>query len=104
MQCATCHGAKGEGDGPAAQALVDDWGSSIRPNNFTKGVFKGGCCGAVVFRAISTGLGGTPMPSFGGAMSDDERWDLAHYVLSLGGERPAVDYLLRDPAGRSTPP
>lgn len=104
MQCSACHGPGGAGDGPAAKSLKDDWGKPIRPANFTRGRIKGGCCGAPIFRAISTGLGGTPMPSFGGAMSDAERWDLAHYVLSLGRKRPAVDYLLRDPAGRTATP
>ena len=104
MQCATCHGENGHGDGPAAKALRDDWGNRITPANFARGEFKGGCCGATIYRAISTGLGGTPMPSFGGAMTPAERWDLAHYVLSLGHQRPAVEYFLRDPAGRITPP
>jgi mono/diheme cytochrome c family protein len=44
------------------------------------------------------------MPSFGAALSPAERWDLSHYVLSLGHRRPTVDYLFRDPIGRSTPP
>ncbi|MBP9203069.1 MAG: c-type cytochrome [Kofleriaceae bacterium] len=104
MQCATCHGAGGGGDGPAARALRDDWGQPIRPANFLAGAIKGGCCGASIYRAVSTGLGGTPMPSFAGAMTEAERWDLAHYVLSLGRKRPALDYLLRDPAGRTTTP
>ncbi|MFN0251965.1 MAG: c-type cytochrome [Kofleriaceae bacterium] len=103
MSCATCHGSSGAGNGQAAAALKDDWGHSIKPADFTTGVFKGGCCGAAVFRAISTGLAGTPMPAFGGAMTDAERWDLSHYIVSLGRHRPAVDYLLA-PAGRITPP
>lgn len=103
MQCATCHGERGGGDGPAAKALKDDWGHPIRPADFTRGAFKGGCCGATIFRAISTGLGGTPMPSFGAAMTPAERWDLAHYVLSLGHTQPTLDYLTA-PAGRITPP
>lgn len=104
MQCQTCHGTAGRGNGPAAAALKDDWGHPIRPADFTAGNFKGGCCGAAVYRAISTGLGGTPMPSFAGALTPAERWDLSHYVLSLGRRRPTVDYLFRDPIGRSTPP
>ncbi len=104
MQCQTCHGPAGKADGPAAALLKDDWGHPIRPANFARGAYKGGCCGAAVYRAISTGLGGTPMPSFGAALSPAERWDLSHYVLSLGHRRPTVDYLFRDPIGRSTPP
>ncbi|MEZ4364360.1 MAG: c-type cytochrome [Kofleriaceae bacterium] len=104
MQCGTCHGEGGEGNGPAAKTLRDDWGNRISPANLAHGDFKGGCCAAIVFRAISTGLGGTPMPSFAGAMTPDERWDLAHFIMSLGRHRPTIDYLLRDPAGRITTP
>jgi mono/diheme cytochrome c family protein len=104
MQCATCHGVEGDGRGPAAATLRDDWGEPIRPADFTAGQLKGGCCGPEIFRAISTGLAGAPMPSFAGATDTQQRWDLAHYVLSLGRHRPAVDYLFRDPAGRMTPP
>ncbi len=104
MSCVTCHGAGGAGDGVAAAALKDDWGHPIRPADFTRGAFKGGCCGAAVYRAISTGLAGTPMPTFGGAMTPAERWDLVHYVMSLGRKHPAADYMLRAPAGRITPP
>ncbi len=103
MGCFACHGLRGTGDGPAASALRDDWGRLVPPADLTRGVYKGGVGGAVVYRAISTGLGGTPMPSFDPAMTPSERWDLAHYVVSLARGRTVVDYLL-DPVGRSTPP
>ncbi len=103
MQCGTCHGARGTADGPAAGALRDDWAQVITPANFARGVVKGGCCGAPIFRAITTGLGGTPMPSFGAAMSPAERWDLVHYVLSLRESKSFFDALL-DPAGRISVP
>lgn len=103
MQCGACHGPGGMGDGAAAAALRDDWGQPIAPANFAQGVVKGGCCGAPIFRAISTGLGGTPMPSFGAAMSPAERWDLVHYILSLRQPTSIFDALL-DPAGRISVP
>ncbi|MFO0722474.1 MAG: c-type cytochrome [Myxococcota bacterium] len=103
MQCGTCHGARGYGDGAAAAALRDDWAQVITPANFAQGVVKGGCCGAPIYRAISTGIGGTPMPSFGAAMSPEERWDLVHYVLSLRQSKSIFDALL-DPAGRISVP
>ena len=104
MQCATCHGLSGRGDGVAAASLRDDAGRRIRPANFSQGAIKGGCCGGAVYRAISTGLNGTPMPSFEAVMTPSERWDLAHYVVSLFKRRPGVDYLLTDPAGRISTP
>lgn len=103
MSCATCHGTGGAADGQAANTLKDDWTNPIKPADLSAGAFKGGCCGAAVYRAVSTGLAGTPMPAFGGAMTPAELWDLAHYVMSLGKRRPAVEYFLA-PAGRITPP
>lgn len=100
--CTVCHGDQGHGDGPTAEHLVDEGGAPIRPANFHKG-FQGGKGAAVAFRAISTGLGGTPMPSFG-HLDDAQRWDLAHYVASLADPRTPLDYLFNDPAGRIQQP
>jgi len=36
-----------------------------------------------IFRTMSTGLSGTPMPSFSDSVSEEDRWALAYYVLSL---------------------
>jgi mono/diheme cytochrome c family protein len=104
MQCAQCHGARGRGDGPSQKTLKDDWGHRLRAWNFTKGYFQGGRGAAVVFRAISTGLSGTPMPSYVDQLTPEECWHLAHYVLSLAGERGAAAYLFSDPAGRQQQP
>jgi cytochrome c oxidase cbb3-type subunit I/II len=64
LQCWTCHGASGKGDGPSASALIDDWEVPIRPFDFTSGAFKFGDSPADVYRTFNTGLTGTPMPSF----------------------------------------
>lgn len=101
--CNACHGDQGRGDGAASAALVDENGAPIRPANFHVG-FQGGKGAVVAFRAISTGLNGTPMPSFGPILDDAQRWDLAHFVHSLQEPRSAVDYLFNDPAGRIQEP
>jgi mono/diheme cytochrome c family protein len=36
-----------------------------------------------MFRAIATGIGGTAMPTWKGAITDEEIWALAHYVQTL---------------------
>jgi cytochrome c oxidase cbb3-type subunit 2 len=36
-----------------------------------------------IYRTITTGLSGTPMPAFKDAFPDDDRWALAYYILSL---------------------
>lgn len=64
LQCWTCHGMAGKGDGPSASALLDDWEVPIRPFDFTTGDFKFGDSPADVYRTFNTGLTGTPMPSF----------------------------------------
>jgi cytochrome c oxidase cbb3-type subunit 2 len=82
-KCYECHGDGGKGDGPAAAQLRDDFERPIRPTDFTRGQFKAGAAVTDVFRALTLGLDGTPMPSFGDALTDEERWAIAYYVLSL---------------------
>ncbi len=88
MDCAKCHGPTGRGDGPAAKAgLKDDWGRPIKAYNFTRGIYKSGRREADLYRTFTTGLNGTPMPSFGDLLSDEERWALADYIRSLAPRR-----------------
>ena len=63
--------------------MRDDFEFPIRPTDFTRGQFKAGATPADVFRTMTVGLDGTPMPSFADSLSDDERWALAYYVVSL---------------------
>ena len=82
-KCWECHGRTGLGDGEKAAGLKDDWGFPIRPANLTSGSFKSGSTVADIYRTISTGLTGTPMPSFQDSFSDADRWALAYHILSL---------------------
>lgn len=84
MECSKCHGGEGKGDGPSSVGLKDDWGQPIRPRDFTSGVFKGGSANADLYKRIALGIGGTPMPAFKAPqITDEERWDLVHFVHSL---------------------
>jgi cytochrome c oxidase cbb3-type subunit I/II len=82
-KCFQCHGPGGKGDGPSADELKDLAGFPIRPADFTRGQFKGGSSAPDIFRTMSLGLDGTPMPSFADSMSEPERWAISYYVLSL---------------------
>lgn len=82
-KCAECHGQSGRGDGPSAETLQDDFQRPIRPADFTRGQLKAGASVTDVYRTLTTGLDGTPMPSFADSMSDDERWAIAYYVLAF---------------------
>jgi cytochrome c oxidase cbb3-type subunit 2 len=82
-KCWECHGKQGKGDGEKAAGLTDDPGFAIRPANLTSGQFKSGPSVTDIFRTISTGLNGTPMPSYRDSFPDADRWALSYYILSL---------------------
>jgi DMSO reductase family type II enzyme heme b subunit len=102
IECWKCHGQAGRGDGDSAPTQADDEGFPIRPADLTEPWrFNGGASVADIYRTLRTGLDGTPMPSFddlidSGFITDDELWNLAHYVRSLGPERlPRVREVVR---------
>jgi cytochrome c oxidase cbb3-type subunit 2 len=82
-KCWECHGDGGKGDGDKAEGLMDDFGFPIRPANLTTGQFKSGSGVTDMFRTITTGLSGTPMPSYGDTVSEGDRWALSYFVVSL---------------------
>jgi len=86
-KCWECHGRTGKGDGEKAAGLKDDFGFPIRPADLTSGQFKSGAAVEDIFRTISTGLSGTPMPTYKDSFSDQDRWALAYYILSLSAFR-----------------
>lgn len=67
LDCWSCHGPKGKGDGNASKGLRDGWGNPIRPMNLTNTQYKGGADAKNIYRTLHTGLNGTPMSAFGGA-------------------------------------
>jgi cytochrome c oxidase cbb3-type subunit 2 len=67
MQCWSCHGTEGRGDGATADRLKDDWGQPIRPYDFTGGTYKAGGDSRDIYKTFETGLDGTPMPSYADA-------------------------------------
>jgi mono/diheme cytochrome c family protein len=83
MQCASCHGEQGKGNGPSAPTLMDDWGHRITPHDFTEGPLKVGDEPKDLYRAFMTGLNGTPMPSYAESLKPDEAWALVAYVRTL---------------------
>jgi cytochrome c oxidase cbb3-type subunit I/II len=82
-KCWQCHGTTGKGDGESAVGLNDDFNFPIRPADLTGGQFKSGSSVTDIFRTVSTGFSGTPMPSYHDAFPDADRWALAYYILTL---------------------
>ena len=89
-ECIKCHGTQGRGNGPSAPTLKDDWDKHIRPADLTKRwTFRGGGAREDIFRTITTGFNGTPMPAYGETVNEADRWDLVNYVYSLSrGDSP----------------
>jgi len=86
-KCIECHGVDGRGDGNAFN-LKDDWGFPIQPASWHKcWNFRGSRQDAYnvknIFRTFSTGVNGTPMPSFADNTTIEERWHIANFVQSL---------------------
>ncbi len=86
MGCANCHGQIGLGDGQSAAALTDADGNPIKPFNFQEGILKGGSRVEDIYRTFYTGLAGSPMPAFGGILSDEDNWHLVSYAIYLMGK------------------
>ncbi|MCM2277749.1 MAG: c-type cytochrome [Oligoflexia bacterium] len=84
QQCVACHGPEGKGDGPAAGSLTP------APRDFTRaGGWKNGRKPSQVFKTLVEGIPGSAMAPYGTLPAED-RWALAHFVLSLG-EAPEAD-------------
>ena len=91
--CLKCHGTLGRGDGPSASTLADDLGHPIRAANLTQPwTFRGGPTREDIFRTMTTGLNGTPMPSFADALTPELRWAITDFITSLSGNRTLPGY------------
>jgi mono/diheme cytochrome c family protein len=81
-----CHGSLGRGDGPSASTLIDDWSHPIRAANLSQSwTFRGGSTREDIFRTMTTGFNGTPMPGFLDALTPEQRWAITDYIVSLSG-------------------
>lgn len=110
--CSKCHGEKGLGNGQVSD--YDDWTKdwtvrvnlnpadrdalipllargamepkNIVPRNFTEGIFRGGKSSSQLYRRITQGIDGTPMPAatfVDGEFEPDDVWHIINYIRSL---------------------
>ena len=80
MNCAICHGERGDGVGTRREGLVG------HPRDFTNAMWRASTSPRRVFFAIREGRPQTSMPAWP-ALTDDEVWDVTAFVLSLGERR-----------------
>ncbi len=88
--CAPCHGPQGDGRGSAASELTDSTGQLIAPSDLHKPL-RCGTTSRDLYRVLVTGLDGTPMPSFLGALSEEQLWEVIAYVIELRGKESGGD-------------
>lgn len=81
--CAACHGPEGDGKGLAAVGLKDEWGEPAVPADLRQPHLRSGDEPSDIFRVLMTGLNGTPMVSFAEGFSEEQKWDLVAYILTL---------------------
>jgi high-affinity iron transporter len=77
--CAQCHGEAGRGDGPGRESMNP---KTPAPANFTDAEFMAGLSPFKVYNTTTFGIDNTAMSSFA-ALPDDQRWQLAFYVMAL---------------------
>ena len=84
QNCVACHGIKGDGNGPAAAFLAP------RPRSFVEAKFRlrSTLIGQLptdvdLFRSVSLGMPGTPMPPWKHILNDEERWAVVEYIKSF---------------------
>jgi high-affinity iron transporter len=79
--CASCHGPRGDGDGPVAAALVP------KPAKHHDGAYMNALSNEHLFKVIKEGgpsVGKSPlMAPWGGMLSDAQIWDVVAFVRSL---------------------
>ncbi len=103
-KCVNCHGPAGKGNGFQTEdyqkndatgglfekrGLHDAWGEQIKPRDLTRGIYRGGRRPIDIYRRISQGIKGTPMPATPATVTPEQIWDLVNYVLSVPFESAA---------------
>jgi high-affinity iron transporter len=75
--CASCHGIRGLGDGPAAATL------NPKPPAIGSAREMHDRSPALLYRIMSVGVAGTPMAGFAGQLTPDQRWNVVSYLNAL---------------------
>jgi mono/diheme cytochrome c family protein len=79
--CASCHGPKGEGDGPVSAGL------NPKPAKHSDAAYMDALSDEHIFKVIKEGgpaVGKSPlMAPWGGTLSDAQIWDVVAYVRTL---------------------
>ena len=78
-ECLSCHGRQGKGDGPSASGLEK------LPGDLTDSQRISVQSDGELFWKISEGK--TPMPTMKKSLTEEERWQVVHYIRSLASKK-----------------
>jgi mono/diheme cytochrome c family protein len=105
QNCLACHGANGDGKGDAAAFLLP------KPRNFAQANFRLRSTGPShlptdvdLFRAVSLGMVGTPMPPWRVNLSDEDRWAVVEYIKTFSPRFADTNEDRKSVVSLSTPP
>jgi high-affinity iron transporter len=77
QHCASCHGVRGLGDGPAGKGL------NPPPPALGSAEVMRDVPPSLMYRIVSVGIEGTAMPGFSSTLSPDDRWNIVSYLNGL---------------------
>jgi mono/diheme cytochrome c family protein len=77
--CVSCH----KDFGRQNNYKWDDWGTIVRPLDFTSGVYRGGRRPIDFYWRIHSGIRGSGMSAFFGPLNSDQIWDLVNFLQVL---------------------
>ena len=77
QHCASCHGVRGMGDGPAGKGLNPP-PPALGSADVMRDVLP-----SLMYRIVSVGIEGTAMTGFATTLSPDERWSIVSYLNGL---------------------
>lgn len=84
QNCQACHGAKGDGKGDAAAFLAPKPRNFVLANYRLRSTPTGQLPTDVdLFRAVSLGMPGTPMPPWKVNLNADDRWAVVEYIKTF---------------------
>ena len=78
VKCVSCHIDYGR----QAKFKFDEWGTLVRANNFTLGIFRGGRRPVDIYYRVHSGIPGSEMTPFSKSFKDQDRylWDVVNFV------------------------
>lgn len=81
--CIQCHGPGGDSTRATAGPMLDAWEEPCPPIDLRLPYIRSGSDLSDIYRALVTGLDGTPMPSFRETTTEEQRWELIAYIETL---------------------